>query len=451
MQSKKTSRNQLNFLSPSLKEQLNNKQELYLLSHQIDWKYFEREFASLYSKEGRPAHPIRLMISLLILKSVYNLSDEELVEQQWEMNPYFQFFGGFEVMQWGQPCAASDLVHFRKRIGGLGVEKILKHSIELHGKDGRDKHVSIDTTVQEKNISYPTDAKLHKKIADQCVAIAREEGIELRRSYVRTTKNLVRDTYNGHHPKRRKKAKAAQRKLKTIAGRLVRELERKSPHLQNNPDLSIFKAVLKQERHSKDKIYSLHEPHVYCIAKGKAHKKYEYGSKASIVLTQNTGIIVGAMSFETNIYDGHTLEAVLKQTQSLTGQLPKTATVDRGYKGTQRIETTSIIHPSKPLKGDTAYQKLRKRRHCRRRAAIEPVIGHLKTDHRVAINFLKGKAGDHINFIMAASAFNYKKLMKKLRAIALWLKTKLALYSEIQLEIVTPQIQPLSRKINTAF
>ena len=425
MQSKKTTRNQLNFLSPTLKEQLNSKQELYLLSEQIKWTYFENEFSPLYSDQGRPAHPIRLMVSLLILKALYNLSDEELVEQQWEMNPYFQYFGGFDVMQWGQPCAATDLVHFRKRIGEEGIAKILKHSVELHGKDAKDKHVSVDTTVQEKNISYPTDAKLHKKIVDKCVAIAKQEGIKLRRSYVRTTKNLVRDTYNSTHPKRRKKANASKRKLKTIAGRLVRELERKLPHQQRAETLTLFNKVLAQEKHSKNKVYSLHEPDVYCIAKGKAHKKYEYGCKGSVVLTQNTGIIVGAMTFEENLYDGHTLDAVLKQTQILTGRYPKTATVDRGYKGRNQVESTSIIRPSKPLKRDNAYQKRKKRKHCRRRAAIEPIIGHLKQDHRAAINYLKGKTGDKINFIMSASGFNYKKLMKKLRARALWLYTKL--------------------------
>ena len=434
MQSKKPNKNQLSFLSPTLREQLNSKQELYLLSEQIKWTYFEDEFGSLYSDQGRPAHPIRLMVSLLILKSLYNLSDEELVEQQWEMNPYFQYFGGIDILRWGQPCAATDLVHFRKRIGEEGIEKIFRHSIDLHGKDAQDKHVSVDTTVQEKNITYPTDAKLHKKIADKCVSIAQQEGLKLRRSYVRTTKKLVRDTYNGTHPKRRKKANAAKRKLKTIAGRLVRELERKLPHQQRGETLALFNKVL-AHANSKNKIYSLHEPDVYCVAKGKAHKKYEYGCKGSVVLTQNTGIIVGAMTFEENLYDGHTLDVVLKQTQTLTGNYPKTATVDRGYKGTQKVESTSIIRPSKPLKRDNAYQKQRKRKHCRRRAAIEPIIGHIKKDHRAAINYLKGKTGDKVNFAMAASGFNYRKLMKKLRAIALWLYTKLVSNRKSQLEL----------------
>jgi len=442
MKSKKSTESQFNFLSPTLKEQLNSKQELYLLSQQIKWSYFEQEFSSLYSKEGRPAHPIRLMVSLLILKALYNLSDEELVEQQWEMNSYFQYFGGFEILQWGQPCAATDLVHFRKRIGEKGIEKILKHSVDLHGKDARDKHVSVDTTVQEKNITYPTDAKLHKKIADKCVSIAKQEGIVLRRSYVRTTKNLVRDTYNGTHPKRRKKSNAAKRKLKTIAGRLVRELERKLPQMENDPRLSLFKKVLAQSKYSKNKIYSLHEPDVYCMAKGKAHKKYEYGCKGSVVLTQNTGIIVGAMTFEENIYDGHTLPQVLNQTHSLTGSYPKTASVDRGYKGANKFEGTTIIRPSKPLKRDNTYQKRKKRKHCRRRAAIEPIIGHIKQDHRAAINYLKGKIGDKINFIMSASGFNYKKLMKKLRAIALWLYAKMELSQCYQI-VSIPKFQNL--------
>ena len=205
---------------------------------------------------------------------------------------------------------------------------------------------------------------------------------------------MVRDTYNATHPKRRKKANAAQRKLRTIAGRLVRELERKLPDEACISDLELFKKVLAQQRNSKNKIYSLHEPEVYCMSKGKAHKKYEYGCKASVVLTQKSGIIVGAMTFKTNVYDGHTLEDVLIQTKQLTGKTPKTASVDRGYKGKQVVGNTQINIPKPPLKRDPLYQKRKKRKHFRRRAAIEPIIGHLKADHRVARNFLKGQLGD---------------------------------------------------------
>lgn len=150
------------------------------------------------------------------------------------------------------------------------------------------------------------------------------------------------------------------------------------------------------------------------MSKGKAHKKYEYGCKGSIVLCQTTEIIVIAMTFKTNKYDGHTLEEVLTQTKKLTGQAPKTATVDRGYKGKQSIGDTQINFPKPPLKRDTVYQKRKKRKYFRSHAAIEPIIGHLKTDYRVVKYYLKGATGENINFMMAAAAFNFKKMMKKL-------------------------------------
>tara|TARA_R110002020_G_scaffold63170_6_gene168944 strand:- start:13966 stop:14832 length:867 start_codon:yes stop_codon:yes gene_type:complete len=285
------------------------------------------------------------MASLLILKSIYDLSDEMLVERHWEMNAYFQYFEGISAQHWGPPCAASDLVHFRKRIGEEGAERIFKHSIDGHGRDGKDPNVSIDTSAQEKNTNYPTDAKLNKKTIDKCVKIAKGHGIVLRRSYRRTSKHLVRDTYYGTHPKRKKRADTARRKMGTIAGRLVRELERKLPEGARSGELELYKKVLSQEKKSKNKIYSLHEPEVYCMSKGKAHKKYEYGNKASVVLTQKRDTIVGAMTFRTNVYDGHTLEDVLAQTWELTGRTPKTAQVDRGYKRKQTVGATHINIP----------------------------------------------------------------------------------------------------------
>ncbi|MCF6359729.1 MAG: transposase [Cyclobacteriaceae bacterium] len=239
--------------------------------------------------------------------------------------------------------------------------------------------------------------------------------------------------------------------MKTIAGRVVRELERNVTNSKYDKELLIFKSVLSQTKTSKNKIYSLHEPEVYCIAKGKVHKKYEYGCKASIVLTQNTGIIVGAMTFTDNIYDGKTLDSVLGQTKELTGKYPKTATVDRGYQGMKMVKETQIIRPSKPLKRDNTYQRMKKRLHCRRRAAIEPIIGHLKSDHLVARNYLKGQIGDSINFILAASTFNYKKLMKKLKKEILWLQSQINHHLEFYLNIIVSQKRILSFNPKDAF
>jgi transposase, IS5 family len=408
---------QLSFLYPRLSDLLDTNFELCLLAREIGWNYFEEEFNKLYSPNGRPGLPIRLMVSLLLLKHIYNLSDESLVEQQWVMNPYFQYFSGCEFFQTHQPCAASELVHFRNRIGEEGVQKILKHSIDKHGDDAKEKTVSIDTTVQEKNITFPTDAKLHKKIVDRIAKIRKIENLPCRRSYTKTLKTLIKDQHNANHPKRKKKANAARKKLKTIAARVVREFERNASEQQKESykkELDIFNKVLTQTKNSSNKIYSLHEPEVYCMSKGKAHKQYEFGCKASITITQNTNIIVGAMTFKTNKYDGHTLDESLEQTKELIGVSPKIAYVDRGYRGKNIVGTTKIERPQPPKKTDTNYKKSKARKGFRRRAAIEPKIGHLKSDHRVNINYLKGQIGDTINFVLAASACNFKSYMKKL-------------------------------------
>lgn len=402
----------------SFESTLSHKHPLFILANRINWPLFERAFEDLYCKDnGRPAKPIRLMVGLLILKHLRNISDESVVEQ-WSENNYYQYFCGETSFVCAVPCEASELVHFRKRIGEQGIELILQESIRINGKDKDDDHVSLDTTVQEKNITFPTDAKLHKKIIKKCSQIAEREQIAVRQTYTRTLKKLSRDQRFRTHPKNKAKARKADRKIKTIAGRLVRELERKLPHSMYQSDLDLFKRVLGQKRTDKDKIYSLHEPDTCCISKGKEHKKYEFGNKASIVRT-TTGVIVGAMGFR-NPYDGHTLEPALQQVKRMLGRLPKSATVDRGYRGVSKVEETQILLPKPPSKGQSRYMtnKLRKA-HCKR-AAIEPIISHVKHDHRMERNFYKGIVGDNINIMLAAAAFNFKRMLNKWKS-SLWL------------------------------
>lgn len=220
-----------------------------------------------------------------------------------------------------------------------------------------------------------------------------------------------------NHPKNKKKAIAASRKLKTIAGRVVRELERKIKDEQKQKyteKMEIFNKILTQKKNDKEKIYSIHEPQVYCLSKGKEHKKYEYGSKSSIIITKKSGIIVGACSFGKNIYDGHTLPEALSQCENIVGKRPEIAIVDRGYRGKSKVGTTEILLPKPPKKEAGEYEKRKARSRFRRRAAIEPVIGHLKTDNRLGRNFLKGVMGDSINLMMAAAAFNFRKWMRKI-------------------------------------
>lgn len=402
-----------NLFYSALAVMLNQKHPLFILAHQMDWSIFEEAFAPLYCLDnGRPAKPIRLMVGLLILKHLRNVSDESVVEQ-WAENAYYQYFCGETGFMPAAPCQASELVHFRKRIGGAGVELILRESIRINGKDAEEEHVSVDTTVQEKNITYPIDAKLHRKIIAKCKAISKKNGLKQRQSYTFVLKKLGIDQRFRSHPKNKGKARRADRKVKTIAGRLVRELERQFPPSGYLSQIGLFKRVLAQKRTDKNKVYSLHGPEVQCISKGKEHKKYEFGNKVSIVYTQNTGVIVGAMGFR-NEYDGHTLGSALDQHEQLTGKRAKSATVDRGYRGKTKIGETSV-HIPKPFncKKISRYRQLKPRKGFQRRAAIEPVIGHLKADHRVGRNFYKGIFGDNINIMLAAAAFNFKRMMNK--------------------------------------
>lgn len=412
---KKKNTNQLGFYS-TFSEQLDAKHPLYKLSLVLNWQLFEDSFSKHYSlTQGKPAKPIRLMVSLLILKQLRNLSDESVVEQ-WSENSYYQFFSGLDCFTSKRPCVATELVEFRKRIGAEGIELIFKESIRLNGDDANDDNLSADTTVQEKNITYPTDDKLYKKIIKECRSIATTEQVELRQSYTQTIKKLSYRQRFKKHKNGYKLARKANKKVKTIAGVLVRELHRKltaQSLLKHNVKLLLFERVLKQKRQDSNKIYSLHEPDVKCFTKGKEHKKFEFGSKASFLVTQRTGVIVGALNFNSNEHDSKTLPQTINQYKRLTGKNAKNIYVDRGYRGVKVIGQTNV-HVPKP---DKLITKAKRKRHSRR-AAIEPVIGHLKHDYRMARNYLKGVVGDQINVFLAAAAMNFKRVMNLWRTEA---------------------------------
>jgi len=418
MKGKKTNQIQRDFFKPLLTDFIDLTHELILLSNKIDWDYFEQDFAQYYSNTGQPAMPIRLMVGSLLLKRIYNLSDERLCEA-WAMNPYMQYFCGMAHFEHQFPCDPSDFVHFRKRIGESGVEKIFAYSVLLFGTQAKEKVQLSDTTVSENNTTYPTDSKLAKKIIDKCNKIAYNEGVVQRQSYVRVSKQLVRDTHNRTHPKRYKKAKKADAKLKTIAGRLLRELERKIPQdvlKCYQEEFNLYWKVLQQKRRDKDKTYSLHKPFTACIAKGKAHKKYEFGTKVGLTTTYNSLIITAIKSFDGNPHDSKTIEPLLDQMVSTINYTPEEIVYDRGGKGQKQIKNTKISTPDyRPLKRYTEYQKRIKRKKFRRRAAIEPVIGHLKTDFRLNQNYLWGEQSSQINAFLAATGWNLKKMMKQLK------------------------------------
>ena len=403
---------QKHLFSVNLADFINPNHRLSLLAEKIDWQAFETNLAPLYSNFGAPAKPIRLMVGLLILKQVFNLGDETVVEE-WVSNPYFQYFCGQDIFQWKYPCDPSDVVHFRHRIGVEGVEKILAASLLIHGEEMLNEDVSIDTTVQPKNITYPTETKLAVRIIKQSREIARKEGVKVRQSYKFEAKDLLK-VANSKSQKQAKERKKAKKRLKTIAGILVRELRRKlsAEGLPKNEEkLEIYEKVLSQKKNEKDKIYSLHALEVACIAKGKADKKYEFGSKVAFAVGQKSNLIKAAVSFRGNPNDNKTLEKTLEQQERMTGVRPKNAYTDRGCKS-QEIGGTKINTPSNGV-GKTASEKAALRKSFRRRAAIEPDIGHLKSDFGLERNYLKGEVGDKINAMLAASAFNFKGWMRK--------------------------------------
>lgn len=423
---------QLNLYFPVLQQILNPRHELVKLSSIINWHELELALSKKYNNDmGRPAKPIRLMCSLLILKYLYDLSDEGLIEQ-WIQNPYYQFFGGYSEFQWKQPCASSELVHFRYRIGREGEELILRESIRIHDdlgkkpgkpkqqKTRKEKRVFCDTTVQEKDITFPTNTKLYKKIVEYCRRISKDNGLKMRQSYSRTVPELMQAQRFRNHPKNKPKAIKAERKLRTIAGRMLREVDRQLEGIERlmyEGFIDIAYRVLAQENKDSNKILSLHEPHVYCITKGKDWRKYEYGSKANVLWGWKSGLIMGVHNCEENVHDSKTVEPTLEQFERVNGYLPEECVTDRGFRGKTEVKGVKVSIPKPCGKKATPYQKRKAREKFRKRAGIEPVISHLKSDFRLRRNFLSGIDGDHHNLIMSAAAFNIRKWIRRYRKL----------------------------------
>ena len=399
---------------PLLKDQLNLEHPLVKLSQAMDWDALERELGQPLSSEGgRPALPTRLMVGLHYLKDLYDESDEAIVAK-WVENPYWQYFCGEETFQHELPCHPTSLLKWRQRVGVDGVEKLLKHVLQSAMnqqalKPSEVTRVNVDTTVQEKAIAFPTDARLYDKARRALVRFARKHHLKLRQSYVRLGKQALFRQSRYAAAKQGKRARQQTRKLRTYLGRVIRDIERQvrqlPPELQAL--LEIAKRIYEQQPKDTGKLYSVHAPETECIAKGKVQKRYEFGCKVVLVTTHASNWIVGMDAVHGNPYDGATLSGALSQTQHLTAIKPKQAVVDKGFRGASHHPPDVEVVVAGTRKRTKALKRLLKRR-----SAIEPVIGHVKQDHALKRTYLKGQNGDRINAFLACCGFNLRKLFR---------------------------------------
>lgn len=399
--------------------QLDLRHPLVRLAGLIAWEAFEDEFGPLYHEStGRPGKPIRLMVGLTYLKHTYDLSDEEVCAR-WAENPYWQFLCGFAYFQHRLPIDPSSLTRWRGRVGPQGMETLLEATVDAAVVAGavRErslKRISVDTTVQPKAIAHPLDSRLYNRGREILVRLAGRHGMPLRQSYRRLAKRALRLASRYAHARQMKRARREIKRLKTFLGRVYRDVRRK---IAGRPELAapfagplaLIERLLAQRRTDTNKLYALHAPEVECLAKGKAHKKYEFGVKVSVAATNREGLVVGMLALPGNPYDGHTLKPALEQAQRLSGVVPERCYVDRGYRGYKAPGAIRVF-----IAGQRRGVTPTIARELRRRSAIEAVIGHMKTDGWLDRNYLKGAVGDAINALLCGAGYNLRLILNHL-------------------------------------
>jgi IS5 family transposase len=412
---------------PSLEQIINPRHALVLLAGKIDWDFLGRRFGSVCSVgPGQPPLPTRLVAGLLIIKHMHNLSDEALCAR-WVENPYYQYFCGEVVFRHELPFDRSSLTRWRQRLGEEQLAAVLQESLAVAHRTGaiatKDlERVVVDTTVQEKAIAHPTDARLTHRAIEKLGDLAKREGVELRQSYRRVAKRAAIMVGRYTHAHQFKRARRELKFLRTRLGRMIRDIRRKiagNPALEDRfgPQLDRALRVRHQEQRQRGpKVYSLHAPEVECIGKGKARKPYEFGCKVSIATpaTAPKGgqFVLHAKALHGNPYDGHTLGPVIADLEKLTGVAVQRIHADKGYRGHNHPDRFKVW-----ISGQVRRVTKAIRREMRRRAAVEPVIGHVKDDHRMRRNHLKGRDGDRNNAVLAAAGYNFSLLLRWLEEL----------------------------------
>ncbi len=396
---------------------INMSHSLVSLANAIDWESFDKLLGDHYSDgKGAPALPTRLMVGIHYLKYTFNVSDESVLER-WLENAYWQYFCGYEYFQTELPMHPTSLVKWRNRHGDCATEAMLSETLEtakrsklLKATDA--EKIVVDTTVQEKAVAFPTDAGLYYKMREKLSDAAETRGIALRRNYRRVGKSLLVRQFLMRRCRKFGQAAKAVKRLKNQLKHVYQDIKKSplSPDDELSDLLSKTERLLNQTKDSKNKLYSIHAPEVECIAKGKSHKKYEFGCKTSIVKTLNNHWIIGVSTFHGNPYDGDTLSESIETAERLSGCSIKDIYADRGYRGRKQTVPNQTMH----ITGDTPKRLLSKTeiKNRKKRNGIEPTNGHLKSDNRLSRNYLLGKTGDKINALLAGCGYNMRKLLR---------------------------------------
>lgn len=380
---------------------------------------------SFVSHKGRPASSPRLIAGLLYLQHAFDLSDEE-VGWQWVENPCWQVFTGETYLETDSPVDPSSLTRWRKRLGEAGVEELLAETIEAAKRAGvikaaSVKRVIVDTTVMEKAISHPTDSRLLERCREHLVTAAARHALKLRQNHNREAPRLGLQIGRYAHAKQFKRMRKALRTLRSRVGRVMRDVERQIAQVADSSRIALqeliarTKRVLSQKPKDKNKLYALHAPEVECLAKGNARKPYEFGVKVSITTTLKEGLVVGMRSMPGNPYDGHTLAEALEQQAILCNATPEVAIVDPGYKGVA-VDGAKIYYPGL-RRGITRGLRAM----ISRRSAIEPAIGHMKTDGKLDRNWLKGALGDAMHAVLCGAGHNLRVILRRLRLFCVFI------------------------------
>ena len=412
---------------PALEQIIDMGHPLVRLARKIDWAFLDRRLGEVYAAgEGHPPLPIRLVAGLFILKHMHSLSDEALCAR-WVENPYFQYFCGEHVFQHELRFDRSSMTRWRQRLGEERLAALLQESLRVAHETGalatKDlERVAVDTTVQPKAVAHPTDARLTHKAIEKLVDFARQHGIPLRQSYLRVAKRAAIMVGRYTHAHQFKRANRALKFLRTRLGRLLRDINRKIDGDKRldalfTPLRSIaIRVRFQNQRQRGRKIYSLHAPEVECIGKGKARAPYEFGCKVSIAtpVTQPRGgqFVLHAKALHGNPFDGHTLKPAIADLEANTGIEVRRVHVDKGYRGHNHPNRFHVW-----ISGQVRRTTAAIKREMKRRAAIEPIIGHLKAEHRMGRNYLKGRDGDRANAVLAAAGFNFHLLLRWLAAL----------------------------------